>query len=167
MDKNKKNRVATSGMLPMNLQTFGKATQTFNPDKVMVEDSLGKEVSAVPFTAEFLAQLVQTSKVVQLGQREEMGNQRIVKKSAGVGELSDAYFVGEGEKIGTANLKGSNYTLEARKIAVILPVTEEYLKYTWRDYFTAVVPLIVDKFNKKIDGAAFLGLHGDIFGSNV
>jgi len=141
--------------------------QTFDPAKVMLEDSLGEEVATQPFTNEFLSRLVQTSKVVQLGQREEMGNQRIVDKSNGVGELSDAYFVGEGEKIGTANVEGGEYTLRAKKIAVILPVSEEFLTYTWSQYFDQVVPLIVDKFNKKIDGAAFLGLHGDVFGSNV
>ncbi len=141
--------------------------QAFNPANVMLADSLGKEISAQPFTDEFLKQLVATSKVVQLGQRVEMGNQRIVKKSMGIGELSDAYFVGEGEKIGTANVAGTDYTLESKKIAVILPVTEEFLTYTWKEYFNQVVPLIVDKFNKKIDGAAFLGLHGDVFGSNV
>lgn len=141
--------------------------QTFNPRNVMLQDSIGREVSAQPFTDEFLSQLVSTSRVIQLGQREEMGNQRIVKKSAGVGELSDAYFVGEGHKIGTAKVEGDDYTLEARKIGVILPVTEEFLTYTWSQYFDQIVPLIVDKFNKKIDGAAFLGLHNNVFGSNV
>lgn len=141
--------------------------QTFDPAKVMLMDSIGKEVSAAPFTTEFLSELVRTSKLVQLGQRVEMGNQKIVKKSKGVGELSDAYFVGEGEKIGVANIQGDDYTLEAKKIAVILPVTEEFLTYTWENYFEEVLPLIVDKFNKLIDGAAFLGLHGNPFGTNV
>ena len=71
----------------MNLQ---RHAQTFNPDNVMLSDSIGKEIATQPFTTEFLKQLVATSKVIQLGQREEMGNQRIVKKSLGVGELSDA-----------------------------------------------------------------------------
>lgn len=141
--------------------------QTFNPDNVMLEESIGKNIAAAPFTQEFLSRLVATSKVVQLGQRVEMGNQRIVRESAGVGELSDAYFVDEGEKIGTAKVEGTDYTLEARKIGVILPVSEEFLTYTWSDYFDEVVPLIVDKFNKKIDGASFLGLHNNVFGSNV
>ncbi|PJH64456.1 phage major capsid protein, partial [Salmonella enterica subsp. enterica serovar Enteritidis] len=110
--------------------------------------------------------LVNTSNVVRLGQREEMTD-RIEEKSNGVGELSDAYFVGEGEKIGIANVEGSTYDLRSRKIGVILPGTEEFLHYTWSQYFDEVVPLIVDKFNKKIDGAAFLGLHGNVFGSNI
>lgn len=140
--------------------------QTFNPDKVLLSDSIGKEVANDAFTQEFLAQLANTSLVARLGRREEMSD-RIERKSAGVGELSDAYFVGEGEKIGTANVEGADYLLEARKIAVILPVTEEFEHYTWSNYFNDVVPLIVDKFNKKIDGAAFLGLHNNVFGANV
>lgn len=149
------------GLLKMNLQHFAE----FDPDNVMLQDSIGREVASEPFTADFLSQLVSTSRVIQLGQREEMGGQRIVRRPKGVGELSDAYFVGEAEKIGTAKIEGADYQLEARKIAVILPVSEEFLTYTWSAYFDQVVPLIVDKFNKKIDGAAFLGLHGNPFGS--
>lgn len=140
--------------------------QTFNPDKVMLKDSIGKEVANDAFTAEFLAQLANVSLVTRLGQRIEM-NDRMERKSAGAGELSDAYFVGEGEKIGTAKVEGTDYVLEARKIGVILPVTEEFEHYTWSNYFEEVVPLIVDKFNKKIDGAAFLGLNGNPFGANI
>lgn len=141
--------------------------QTFNPAKVLLADSIGKEIAEAPFTAAFLEQLVATSKVVQLGQAVDMGNERIKRISAGAQELSDAYFVGEGEKIGVANIEGDDFLLETKKIGVILPVTEEFLKYTWAQYFEEVVPLIVDKFNKKIDGAAFLGLHNNPFGANV
>lgn len=141
--------------------------QTFDPDKVMLADSLGTEVVNTGFTQKFLETLATQSKVIQLGNQVNMGNQRIVNVSNGVGELSDAYFVGEGEKIGVANVEGSSYQLQSRKIAVILPVTEEFLTYTWSDYFNEVVPLISDKFNKMIDAAAFLGLYNNHFGSNV
>lgn len=141
--------------------------QTFNPDKVMVQDSLGKEIINAGFTREFLNQLVSTSRLIQLGQKVDMGNQRMKRFTNGVGELSDAYFVGEGEKIGVAKVEGTDYVLETKKIGVILPVTEEFLTYTWSQYFSQIIPVIVDKFNKKIDGAAFLGLHGNPFGSNV
>ena len=140
--------------------------QTFNPDHVLLSDTLGKEIVDSTFTQEFLSQLVQTSKVVQLGQRIDMTD-RMQRISAGMQELTDAYFVGEGEKIGTAKVEGQDFILEAHKIGVILPVTEEALAYTWSNYFNDVLPLIVDKFNKKIDGAAFLGLHGNPFGGNV
>lgn len=140
--------------------------QTFNPANVLVSDSIGKEIVDTAFTQEFLNQLVATSNVVRLGQRVEMDG-KMVRVDSEIGELSDAYFVGEGEKIGTAKVEGVDYVLEAKKIAVILPATEEALNYTWKAYFEQIIPLIVDKFNKKIDGAAFLGLHNNPFGSNV
>lgn len=140
--------------------------QTFNPNHVLLSDSIGKEIVDSAFTQQFLSELVQTSKLVQLGQRIDMTD-RMQRIDAGMQELTDAYFVGEGEKIGTAKVEGEDFILEARKIGVILPVTSEALAYTWSNYFNDVLPLIVDKFNKKIDGAAFLGLHGNPFGSNV
>ncbi len=141
--------------------------QTFNPAKVMLADSLGKEIINAEFTQEFLRSFISTSRLVQLGDKVDIGNSRMKRFSDGAGSISDAYFVGEGEKIGTANLEGSDYVIETKKIAVILPVTGEYLKYTWRRYFDNVVPAIVDKFNRKIDGASFLGLHNNPFGANV
>lgn len=141
--------------------------QTFNPDKVMLSDSLGTDISNEKFTAEFVKDLVAVSKTIQLGERIEMGNQLIKRVAHVDGELTDAYFVGEGQKIGVAKVGKKDYTLETKKIAVILPVTDEFLTYTWTQYFEQVKPLIVDKFNKMIDGAVFLGLHGNPFGANV
>lgn len=92
---------------------------------------------------------------------------KMVRKGVEIGQLTDAYFVGEGQKIGTAKVQSKSYILEARKIAVILPVTEEALNYTWTNYFDSIKDKIVDLFNKKIDGAAFLGLHNNPFGANV
>ena len=140
--------------------------QTFNPEHVLLSETIGQTISSAPFTTEFLARLAADSLVAQLGERVEM-SALMERKSAGAGELSDAYFVGEGEKIGTAIVEGEDYVLEAKKLAVILPVTEEALSFSWQRYFDDVLPLIVDKFNKKINGAAFLGLYGNPFGNNV
>lgn len=140
--------------------------QTFSPDNVLLSETLGKEVTSEQITDLFTDALVQSSKLIQLGQKVEMDG-KMVRKGVELGELTDAYFVGEGEKIGTAKVQTKSYVLEARKIAVILPVTEEVLNYTWTDYFESIKDKIVDLFNKKIDGAAFLGLHGNPFGANV
>jgi len=139
--------------------------QTFNPDTVMLSQSGGQEIRNAGFTAEFLQTLVAQSKTLQLGSPVQMDSR--MKRVSTAGELTDAYFVGEGEKIGTAKVGLKDYVLEARKIAVILPVTEEFLSYTWAQYFREVLPAVVDKFNKKIDGAVFLGLHSNPFGANV
>ena len=140
--------------------------QKFNPDTVLLSESLGKEITSEYITDLFTDSLVQTSKVIQLGQKVEMDG-KMVRKGAEIGQLTDAYFVGEGQKIGTAKVQSKSYILESRKLAVILPVTEEVLNYTWTDYFESIKDKIVDLFNKKIDGAAFLGLHGNPFGANV
>ncbi|HEM3710606.1 TPA: phage major capsid protein [Streptococcus suis] len=140
--------------------------QKFNPDTVLLSETLGKEISSEYITDLFTDSLVQTSKVIQLGQKVEMDG-KMVRKGVEVGELTDAYFVGEGQKIGTAKVQAKSYILEACKLAVILPVTEEVLNYTWTDYFDSIKDKIVDLFNKKIDGAAFLGLYGNPFGANV
>lgn len=140
--------------------------QKFNPDTVLLSDTLGKEITSEYITDLFTDELIKSSKVVQLGQKVEMEG-KMVRKGAEIGQLTDAYFVGEGQKIGTAKVQAKSYILEARKLAVILPVTEEVLNYTWTDYFESIKDKIVDLFNKKIDGAAFLGLYGNPFGANV
>ena len=140
--------------------------QKFNPDTVLLSETLGKEITSEYITDLFTDELVKTSKVIQLGQKVEMDG-KMVRKGVELGELTDAYFVGEGQKIGTAKVKAKSYVLEARKLAVILPVTEEVLNYTWTDYFESIKDKIVDLFNKKIDGAAFLGLYSNPFGANV
>lgn len=140
--------------------------QKFNPDTVLLSETLGKEITSEYITDLFTDELVKTSKVIQLGQKVEMEG-KMVRKGVELGQLTDAYFVGEGQKIGTAKVKAKSYVLEARKLAVILPVTEEVLNYTWTDYFESIKDKIVDLFNKKIDGAAFLGLYSNPFGANV
>lgn len=140
--------------------------QKFSPDTVLLSETLGKEITSEQITDLFTDELIKTSKLIQLGQKVEMDG-KMVRKGVELGELTDAYFVGEGEKIGTAKVQTKSYVLEARKIAVILPVTEEVLNYTWTDYFESIKDKIVDLFNKKIDGAAFLGLYSNPFGANV
>ena len=140
--------------------------QTFSPDNVLLSETLGKEITSEQITNLFTDELIKTSKLIQLGQKVEMEG-KMVRKGVELGQLTDAYFVGEGEKIGTAKVQTKSYVLEARKIAVILPVTEEVLNYTWTDYFESIKDKIVDLFNKKIDGAAFLGLYSNPFGANV
>lgn len=140
--------------------------QTFSPDTVLLSETLGKEITSEQITNLFTDELIKTSKLIQLGQKVEMEG-KMVRKGVELGQLTDAYFVGEGEKIGTAKVQAKSYVLEARKIAVILPVTDEVLNYTWTDYFESIKDKIVDLFNKKIDGAAFLGLYSNPFGNNV
>ena len=45
------------------------AQQKFNPDTVLLSDSLGKEITSEQITDLFTDELVKTSKVIQLGQK--------------------------------------------------------------------------------------------------
>ena len=89
------------------------AQQKFNPDTVLLSDSLGKEITSEYITDLFTDELVKTSRVIQLGQKVEMDG-KMVRKGVEVGQLTDAYFVGEGQKIGTAKVQTKSYVLESR-----------------------------------------------------
>ena len=68
-----------------------------------------------------------------------------------------AYWVGEGEKIGTA--KGSWITVElvAKKLGVIVPVTKEALNDSTIDIFEEYKEQIQSAFSKKLDAAGLFG----------
>lgn len=140
---------------------------TFNPDHVMLRDTLGQNVGTDFMTDRFMEALLPQSALMRLGTQVDMSGGYYHSGSGIASELSDAYFVGEGHKIGSAKLEAKDWEMRAVKIGVILPVTDEFLHYTWSRYFEDVVPAVADKFYKKIDGSAFLGLNGDPFGSNV
>lgn len=138
--------------------------QTFNPENVMLQDSIGKNVANASLTQAFTEELVKTSLVARLGRRVNMTDKTQIISNATTDGLTNAYFVGEGEKIKTAKIEGpGDFYFTAKKIGVILPVTNEFLTYTWAEYFNHVVPFITDEFNRKIDGAAFFGYHNDPF----
>ena len=138
--------------------------QTFNPENVMLQDSIGKNVANASLTQAFTEELVKTSLVARLGRRVNMTDKTQIISNATTDGLTNAYFVGEGEKIKTAKIEGpGEFYFTAKKIGVILPVTNEFLTYTWSEYFNHIVPFITDEFNRKIDGAAFLGLHNNPF----
>lgn len=146
--------------------------QTFNPDHVLLKDTLGQDIKFGGFSNEVAKGLKKESLAIKLGERVDMGNQYIKRMEGDIGELSDAYIVGEGEKIGTAGFDISpGYTLETKKISVILPATYEALQYSWSDYFTDIQGHIIDKFSKTIDAGTFFGLYkgaeSNPFGSNV
>lgn len=141
--------------------------QTFNPDNVMLRESLGQNVNSAMLTEQFMELLLPQSALMRLGQPVDMTGQYYNSAHGINSELSDAYFVGEGHKIQTAKITTTEWSMSTVKIGVILPVTDEFLAYTWSDYFSAIVPMVADKFYKRIDGAAFLGLSNNPFGTNV
>ena len=71
--------------------------QTFSPDTVLLSETLGKEITSEYITDLFTDELIKTSKLIQLGQKVEMDG-KMVRKGVELGQLTDAYFVGEGQK---------------------------------------------------------------------
>ena len=55
--------------------------QKFNPDTVLLSDTLGKEITSEQITDLFTDELVKTSKVIQLGQKVEMDGKMVRKRS--------------------------------------------------------------------------------------
>ncbi|MGM0220053.1 phage major capsid protein [Enterococcus sp. AZ126] len=129
--------------------------QTWNPDNVTV---LEKKDGTIPdkYNTLILKDVMENSKLMQLAKYEEMESKE--KKFEYFAEGPGAYWVGEGEKIKTSKPKWLNVTMVAKKVAVIIPVSREYLNYKMSDFFTEMQPKIAEAFYKKIDTATILGV---------
>src|SRR5690606_9019806 len=69
-----------------------------------------------------------------------------------------AYWVGETEKIQTSKPTLLQATMRAHKLAVILPVSREYLQYKVPAFFEAIRPKVAEAFYKKFDEAGILNV---------
>lgn len=137
----------------MGLQQFA---QTFNPDNVtMYEHKDG----AIPekYNKLILKDVMNGSKVMQLAKYEEMDSKE--KKFEYFAKGPGAYWVGEGEKIQTSKPQWMQATMVAKKLAVIVPCSREFLHYKMSDFFEQMRPKIAEAFYKKFDDAAILNLE--------
>lgn len=143
--KNKEN------WLKLDIQHFASS---FTPDNVVMHNAKSGEIPAEQGTL-ILKDVMSNSVMMKLAKYEPMTKQKKTFNylSKGVG----AYWVGEGEIIQTSKPQWLTATMEAKKLAVIVPVSREFLKYTMTDFFTAVRPLIAEAFYKKFDEATILG----------
>lgn len=81
-------------------------------------------------------------------------------------DTGTAYFVEEGEAIGTS-LHNWNYpTLQAKKLTVIIPMTKEKLEDSILNVMTELQQGIADAFARKIDNEIFFGT-GSVFETSV
>lgn len=128
--------------------------QTFKPDNVTVLQSKNGEI---PSDATLLIQqaVIANSKVMQLGKVEPMEG---LKKSFEVFvKGGGAYWINETQKIPTAKSEFKTITMEAKKLAVILPVSNEYLNMKMPEFFEFMKDKIAEAFYKKFDEAVILG----------
>lgn len=159
MDKTKK--------LKLNLQHFANndvTPATFNPDNVMMHEHKEGELLN-NFTKPVLREVMETSKIMQLGKYQEMDGTE--KDFVFWADKPGAYWVGEGQKIETSKATWLEAKMRAYKLGVILPVTKEFLNYTYSDFFEAMKPMIAEAFARKFDEAGILNVGDNPFNKSI
>lgn len=153
--------------LKLNLQHFANndvTPATFNPDNVMMHEHKEGELLN-NFTKPVLREVMETSKIMQLGKYQEMDGTE--KDFVFWADKPGAYWVGEGHKIETSKATWLEAKMRAYKLGVILPVTKEFLNYTYSDFFEAMKPMIAEAFARKFDEAGILNVGDNPFNKSI
>lgn len=137
--------------------------QTFKPDNVTV---LQTKTGEIPADATLLIQqsVIANSKVMQLGKVEPM--EGLTKTFEVFVKGGGAYWINETQKIPTAKSEFKTITMEAKKLAVILPVSNEYLNMKMPAFFDFMKDKIAEAFYKKFDEAVIAG-HNNPFKQSI
>lgn len=146
--------------LKLNLQHFAKidtAPQEFNPDNVLMHEQPDGTLLN-QFNAPILQDVLENSKIMQLGKFQDMGGNS-EKSFSFWADKPGAYWVGEGEKIQTSKPTHVEASMKSHKLGVILLASREYLNYTYSDFFEAMKPQIAEAFRKKFDNAGILNVE--------
>lgn len=146
--------------LKLNLQHFAQIDtppQDFNPDNVLMHEQPDGTLLN-QFNAPILQDVLENSKVMQLGKFQDMGGNS-EKSFSFWADKPGAYWVGEGEKIQTSKPTHVEATMRSHKLGVILLASREYLNYTYSDFFEAMKPQIAEAFRKKFDNAGILNVE--------
>ncbi len=104
------------------------------------------------------------STALRMGKTTQMKSDK--KKVPVMAEGPGAYWVGEGERIKTSKAMWIFPELEAKKLAVIIPVTKEKMEDSTQDVFEELKPMIAESFYAAIDAAALFGT-GSPFAKNA
>lgn len=104
------------------------------------------------------------SSILRLSKVEPMTSDK--KKFSVMTEGAGAYWVGEGERIKTSKAQWIFPEMEAKKLAVIIPVTKEKMNDTTINVFEEIKPTIAEAFYKAIDAACLFGT-GSPFTKNI
>ena len=153
--------------LKLNLQHFANndvTPATFNPDNVMMHEHKEGELLN-NFTKPVLREVMETSKIMQLGKYQEMDGTE--KDFVFWADKPGAYWVGEGQKIEISKATWLEAKMRAYKLGVILPVTKEFLNYTYSDFFEAMKPMIAEAFARKFDEAGILNVGDNPFNKSI
>ena len=104
------------------------------------------------------------SSVLRMAKVEEMKHEK--KKFNVLTDGPGAYWVGEGERIKTSGATWIHPEIEAKKLAVIIPVTKEKLEDTTISVFEELKPEIAEAFYRAIDAACIFGTNSP-FKTNI
>ncbi|MEN1931461.1 HK97 family phage major capsid protein [Staphylococcus hominis] len=159
--------MSETNKLKLNLQHFANndvTPATFNPDNVMMHEHKEGELLN-NFTKPVLREVMETSKIMQLGKYQEMDGTE--KDFVFWADKPGAYWVGEGQKIETSKATWLEAKMRAYKLGVIVPVTKEFLNYTYSDFFEAMKPMIAEAFARKFDEAGILNVGDNPFNKSI
>lgn len=129
---------------------------TFNPDNVLLMNARDGMIPT-QFASEMVGEVVRNSAVMQLAQLEDMTAPK--KVITYLAEGPGAYWVNEAERIQTSKATWLKAEMETKKLAVIIPVSKEFLRYTVTDFFQMIRPKIAEAFYTKFDQAALFGTN--------
>ncbi|ANU28451.1 phage major capsid protein [Planococcus versutus] len=137
-----------------NLQFF--AAQTYTPDHVLMSDVKTGTIPAEQGGL-IIEDVIKGSTVMKLAKNEPMTKPKktFSFKAKGAG----AYWVSETEVIKTSKVEWLTASMTAEKLAVIIPFSKEFLRYTAKDFFNEVKPLIAEAFYETFDIAALFGTN--------
>lgn len=104
------------------------------------------------------------SSILRMSKVEEMTSD--TKKFNVLAQGPGAYWVGEGERILTSGAQWIHPVIEAKKLAVIIPITKEKLEDSTIDVFNELKPEIAEAFYRSIDSACLFGTDSP-FATNI
>lgn len=104
------------------------------------------------------------SSILRMSTVQEMKSDK--KKFNVLTDGPGAYWVGEGERIQTSGATWIHPEIEAKKLAVIIPVTREKLEDTTISVFEELKPQIAEAFYTAIDAACLFGTNSQ-FKTNI
>ncbi|HDE3117609.1 TPA: phage major capsid protein, partial [Staphylococcus aureus] len=130
------------------------ATPTYTPGNVILSDFKNGVIPAEQGTL-IMKDIMANSAIMKLAKNEPMTAQK--KKFTYLAKGVGAYWVSETERIQTSKPEYAQAEMEAKKIGVIIPLSKEFLKWTAKDFFNEVKPLIAEAFYKAFDQAVIFG----------
>lgn len=113
---------------------------------------------------EIIKMVTRGSSILRMSKVDEMKSDK--KKFHVLTDGPGAYWVGEGERIQTSGATWIHPEIEAKKLAVIIPVTKEKLEDSTISVFEELKPEIAEAFYNAIDAACLFGINSP-FKTNI